>query len=163
MGFSFFEENRAKPVTDWPSKFEMPNEGRRIDRGSYRVSASEQLKVLSEVELDFSIEVSGFEMAEIDLLIEHLAPATPGKEDPADAIPESRSKPQVTQAGDVWNLDRHRIYCRDARDNAACSFVMQGRRAAAVFTDLPYNDRIAATSRISEKFTTRNSPWLPER
>jgi DNA modification methylase len=103
---------------------------------------AEQLKALSEVELDFSIDVTGFEMAEIDVLIEGVAPATPGKDDPADAIPGSGTKSQVTQPGTVWILDRHRIYCGDARDDAAYSVVMQGRRAAAVFSDPPYNDPI---------------------
>src|SRR5712692_5213484 len=45
---------------------------------------AEQLKALSVLELDFSIEVTGFEMGEIDVMIEDLAPANPGKDDPAD-------------------------------------------------------------------------------
>jgi len=103
---------------------------------------AEQLRALSEVELDFSIEVTGFEVGEIDVMIEGLAPATPGKDDPGDAIPESGTKSQVTQPGNVWILDRHRIYCGDARDDAAYSVLMHGRRAAAVFSDPPYNDPI---------------------
>lgn len=102
----------------------------------------EQLKELSLLELDFSIEVTGFEVSEIDSTIEGLAPANRSKEDPADAITESGIKPQVTQAGDLWALDRHRLYCGDARDDAAYSALMQGKRAAAVFSDPPYNDRI---------------------
>ena len=43
----------------------------------------EQLKKLSELELDFSLEVSGFHMAEIDLRIEGLT-AEPGDADPDD-------------------------------------------------------------------------------
>ena len=33
-------------------------------------SCGEQLKVLSELDLDFDLEVTGFEMAEIDVLID---------------------------------------------------------------------------------------------
>src|SRR5712692_5578745 len=58
----------------------------------------EQFKTLSILELDFSIDVTGFEMGEIDVMIEGLAPASRGKDDPADAIPDSRPRPQVTQA-----------------------------------------------------------------
>ena len=47
----------------------------------------EQLKALSEVNLDFSLEVTGFATAEIDLFIEGLAPATDEADDPADAMP----------------------------------------------------------------------------
>ena len=41
-------------------------------------------------------------MGEIDLMIEGLPPAHRGDKDPADAIPDSRAKPQVTQAGDLF-------------------------------------------------------------
>ena len=35
----------------------------------------EQLKILAEAELSFSLEATGFEMGEIDLYIENLSPA----------------------------------------------------------------------------------------
>src|SRR6202040_4244734 len=77
---------------------------------------AEQLKELSTLKLDFNVEATGFEMGEIDVMIENLAPALNSKDDPADAIPDSRTKPQVTRAGDLWALDRHRVYCGDARN-----------------------------------------------
>jgi DNA modification methylase len=102
----------------------------------------EQFKMLSEVELDFSLEVTGFEMSEIDIFIEDLTPAIQEGADPADAIPGCEGETQVTQAGDCWALNRHRVYCGDARDDHAYSVLMEGRRAAMVFTDPPYNDPI---------------------
>jgi len=62
---------------------------------------AEQLITLSQAELDFSVEVTGFEMGEIDVMIENLEPAARRKDDPADAIPPPRKKPQVTRAGDL--------------------------------------------------------------
>jgi DNA modification methylase len=103
---------------------------------------AEQLKALSVLELDFSIDVTGFEMGEIDVMIEDLAPANRGKDDPADAIPDSGARPQVTRAGDLWLLDRHRVYCGDGRNDSAYSVLMEGQRADMVFTDPPYNDPI---------------------
>jgi DNA modification methylase len=103
---------------------------------------AEQLKALAGLELDFSVDVTGFEMSEIDLMIEDLAPASRGKDDPADAIPDFGTKPQVTRAGDLWVLDRHRVCCGDARNDAAYSAVMEDRRADMVFADPPYNDPI---------------------
>ena len=50
---------------------------------------AEQLKGLSELELDFSLEATGFEMGEIDLRIEGLS-GEPEDDDPADALPEHR-------------------------------------------------------------------------
>jgi len=81
-------------------------------------------------------------MSEIDATIEGLSPASRAKVDAADAIPQSGARPQVTQANDLWVLDRHRVLCSDARNVAAYSTLMQDRHAAAVFSDPPYNDPI---------------------
>jgi DNA modification methylase len=101
---------------------------------------AEQLKALSVLDLDFSIEVTGFEMGEIDLMIEGLSPAPEGEADPADALVDSGV--QVTKPADLWVLGRHRLLCGDALNEGSYSRLMQGRRAAAVFTDPPYNDPI---------------------
>jgi DNA modification methylase len=103
---------------------------------------AEELKALSVMDLNFSVEVTGFQMGEIDVMIEGLIPATRGADDPADAIPASSEKPQVTRPGDLWILDHHRVYCGDARDDSSYSALMKGHRAAMVFTDPPYNDPI---------------------
>lgn len=100
----------------------------------------EQLRILSAVELDFNLDVIGFELSEIDLFIENLSPATKGGTDSADAIPDSRAKPQVTQSGYCWVLNRHRVYCGDARIDSAYSTLMQGLNAEMVFTEPPYDD-----------------------
>ena len=102
----------------------------------------EELNNLSEAELDFSLEVTGFEMSEIDIFIENLGPIAEEREDPADVIPDSESKPQVTKPGDCWVLNRHRVFCGDARDVSAYSVLTKGQRAQMVFTDPPYNDPI---------------------
>jgi DNA modification methylase len=103
---------------------------------------AEQIKALSEVELDFNLKSTGFEMGEIDVMVEGLAPASRGKDDPADAIPDTGAKPQVTRSGDLRVLDRHRVCCGDGRNESAYSALMEGRRADMVFTDPPYNDPI---------------------
>jgi DNA modification methylase len=103
---------------------------------------AQQFKALSVLELDFDVDVSGFEVSEIDTLIEGLAPTSRGKDDPADTLPEFCATPQITQTGDLWCLDRHRVFCGDARSGGAYSILMQGRTADAVFSDPPYNDPI---------------------
>jgi len=77
---------------------------------------AEQFKVLSELDLNFNMEVTGFEVAEIDLRIESLTPAHEGSKDPADAVPQIAHVVQVSRAGDVWILDRHRMVCGNALD-----------------------------------------------
>jgi DNA modification methylase len=102
----------------------------------------EQLKALSEVELDFDLDVTGFEMAEIDLLIEGLAPTAESDPDPADEVPDTVEQ-LVSRPNDLWLLGRHTIFCGDSRDTRCYSLVMEGRKADLVFTDPPYNVRIA--------------------
>jgi DNA modification methylase len=99
---------------------------------------AQQLLELSELDLDFSLETTGFEMGEIDLRIEGLAPLSP-EEDPADAISAIRSGPSISQPGDMWLLGRHRILCGNALDAADYSRLMEDERAHAVFSDPPYN------------------------
>jgi DNA modification methylase len=99
-----------------------------------------QLKTLAEVELDFNLEVTGFEMAEIDTMIESVSPVPDGEADPADAVADSGVS--VTKPGDLWVLGPHRLLCGNALDEKSYLTLMQGRRATAVFTDPPYNDPI---------------------
>lgn len=90
------------------------------------------------VELDFDVEVTGFETAEIDLLIDGLD--VPGAIDDGDRIPEvDPSASRVTQAGDLWLLGRHRLLCGDATKRESFERLMAGERAQMVFTDPPYN------------------------
>jgi len=100
---------------------------------------AEQLKELSVLDLDFSLEITGFSMGEIDLRIESLTATRDGDDDPADALPTGKSGPAVSRPGDLWQLGRHRVYCGNALEAAAYEALMQGERAAMVFTDPPYN------------------------
>src|SRR5579859_5619588 len=100
---------------------------------------AEQLRDLSLQELDFSIESTGFEMAEIDLKIESLS-APAAEDDPADRLPEAG--PAVSKVGDLWLLGVHRLFCGNALDEASYRVLMDGRQAAMVMTDPPYNVRI---------------------
>src|SRR4029077_4075685 len=88
----------------------------------------EQLKALSEAELDFDVEAIGFEMAEIDLLIEGLSPATETHVDPADEVPASADQ-AVSRPNDLWLLGNHRLFCGDSRDVKSYSLLMDGGKA----------------------------------
>ena len=100
-----------------------------------------QLKVL-EVELKCDLEVTGFEMGEIDMMLEGASSTSNAEPDPADELSELRSGVRVTGTGDVWSLGRHRLICGDALDEQAYRALMENQSADAVFTDPPYNDPI---------------------
>ena len=102
---------------------------------------AEELKELLEVHLDFDVEAMGFEMGEIDVLIESLSPDVNGDSDPADDLPAPKLA-GVTRAGDLWLASPHRIYCGNSLNPDSYSLLMESRRAAMVFTDPPFNVKI---------------------
>jgi DNA modification methylase len=98
-----------------------------------------QLKVLAEAEIDFSLEITGFEMGEIDVYIEGQSGESPADCEPADIIPEAADGVQVTRPGDCWLMGKHRVLCGNALEAASYANLMAGKKAALVFTDPPYN------------------------
>src|SRR6516165_5499860 len=98
-----------------------------------------QLKDLSLLGLDFSLELTGFEIGEIDLRIASLEDLPKPDDDPADLLPELPAGPPVSKIGDLWLLDRHRLLCGSALDSAVFKALMGAERAAMVFSDPPYN------------------------
>jgi DNA modification methylase len=91
------------------------------------------------IELDVDIELTGFEMAEIDLILEEGREASGDASGPEDAVPEPSLDPAVSQTGDLWLLGSHRLLCGDARDQAAYDHLLAGSKGEFVFTDPPYN------------------------
>jgi DNA modification methylase len=100
---------------------------------------AQQLKDLSLLGLDFSLEVTGFEMGEIDLRITSLDEMSTPDDDPADAVPEISAEPPVSKIGDLWLLGHHRVLCGNALDPEVFTALMGEDCAAMVFTDPPYN------------------------
>jgi DNA modification methylase len=97
----------------------------------------EHLKILTDAEINFDLELTGFEMAEIDMAIDDLMPTANHGSDSADVGPETACSP-VTQPGDLWCLGKNRVYCGDSTTASSYEF-MNGARANVVFTDPPYN------------------------
>jgi ParB-like chromosome segregation protein Spo0J len=99
-----------------------------------------ELQELS-VDLNFDVTVTGFETAEIDLLIQDLNQGTP---DEADEVPEvDRAAPAVSRPGDLWRIGNHRLLCGDALNKDNYAKLLGSKKAQMVFTDPPYNVEIA--------------------
>lgn len=99
-----------------------------------------ELADLSTMELEFDIGVTGFEVAEIDLIIgDH---GGRGEDEPEIAPLPDRSRPAICRRGDLWLLENHRVVCGDARSAADYETLMAGETAAMGFTDPPYNVKI---------------------
>src|SRR3974377_456057 len=61
------------------------------------------------IELDVDIELTGFETAEIDLILEEGREARGAPVGLEDKTPDPSPGPAVTQAGDLWLLGNHRL------------------------------------------------------
>ncbi|MDB5679336.1 DNA methyltransferase [Sphingomonas bacterium] len=91
------------------------------------------------VDLEFETELTGFSLAEIDLVLDEASDADPnGSDSPEDLVPVIGDTP-VTRRGDIWVLGRHRLLCGDTRNQTDMDKLMDGARADLVFTDPPYN------------------------
>jgi DNA modification methylase len=100
-----------------------------------------ELQYLSELEADFDVTVTGFDLAEIDILIEELTPAN--QDDPADELIEPVSGSAITRDGDVWQIGDHRLVCGDSTKPETYQALLGDKRAQMVFSDPPYNVPIA--------------------
>jgi hypothetical protein len=70
-----------------------------------------ELQYLTELEIDFDVTVTGFDLPDIDLLIGELSLAVDG-DDPADAIVEVAAGPAISRPGDIWQIGSHRLILR---------------------------------------------------
>ncbi|MEC5291823.1 DNA methyltransferase [Aurantimonas sp. C2-6-R+9] len=111
-----------------------------------------ELGFLLEQTETLDIALTGFSIAEIDLVLEPGGTAPQADTEREDALPSvADDTAPVTRAGDVWQLGPHRLVCGDARDAATYASLMQDERggengtaggtevADMVFTDPPYN------------------------
>lgn len=80
------------------------------------------------------VTLTGFEVAEIDLLIADLSDV-PQASDILPPVPGN----STARLGDLWHLGSHRLLCDDARHFCSFERLMAGASAAAVFCDPPYN------------------------
>ena len=109
-----------------------------------------ELQHLVTIDGELDVTVTGFEMSEIDLIL-----SVPNdKIDPDDAFEVAETSEVITQAGDLWQLGRHRVLCGSAIESRSYSTLLGSKRAAAVFTDPPYN--VTIDGNVSGKGTVRH-------
>jgi DNA modification methylase len=142
-------------LSETQAKAYMLADNQLTDRSSWDdATLAVHLKELSELALDFSIEAIGFEPPEIDFRIQSLD--GPEQADRADEFALT-SGPPVSRPGDLWVLDRHRVYCGNALDTTSYDILFELEKASAVFTDPPYNVRI--NGHVSGKGAVKHSEF----
>jgi DNA modification methylase len=85
-------------------------------------------------ELDFDLDLLGFDPKELDAILE--PEQIEGLTD-EDAVPEIPEEP-ITKVGDIYQLGNHRLMCGDSTSIDAVDKLMNGQKADMVFTDPPY-------------------------
>jgi hypothetical protein len=92
-------------------------------------------------DLEFDLELTGFEIPEIEVILDAADPARSEVED--EKLPELAPNSVVTRANDLWILGDHRLFCGDARRSDSFTTLLLKETADLVFVDPPYNVRIS--------------------
>ena len=95
-------------------------------------------------EADFNLNLTGFEVPEVDQLLSKLYDKDV-KEDDFDLDKELK-QPVFSKPGDLWFLGRHRVICGDSTGEEVYTRLMDGERANLVLTDPPYNVDVEETA-----------------
>lgn len=89
------------------------------------------------VDPDLDIDLTGFEVGEIDFMLDVIAGE---QEDISETLPlQDPSLQPVSKRGDIWMLGQHRIMCGDALSTRDLDQLMDGQQADMGFIDPPYN------------------------
>ncbi|MEQ9639616.1 MAG: DNA methyltransferase [Alphaproteobacteria bacterium] len=108
------------------------------EKGEWDVEAL-RLEFEALIDLDVELAITGFEAAEIDLILLDDVDEVEAALDPRANALADLSDQAVSRPDDLWQLGDHRLLCGDARDLAAYGLLLDGKVAHALFTDPPYN------------------------
>jgi DNA modification methylase len=94
-----------------------------------------QLQYFIDIENGFDVTLTGFEVPEVDLILQEVAAPVTEEE---NVEPPSFGT-TVARSGDIFELGRHRIVCGDSLESETWLALMEGKQADVVFADPPYN------------------------
>jgi DNA modification methylase len=100
------------------------------DRQALTLEFSEILELAPQLDL----EITGFEMGEIDVLLNG-----DGLDEEDELPPTDGATAPVSRIGDLWLMGQHCLLCGDALLAESCVRVLGTETADMVFTDPPYN------------------------
>ena len=97
-----------------------------------------ELQYLSELNLDFESAITGFEVPEIDLLLQQINLAE-NSEDENQTLEIDESRTSVSELGDHWIMGDHHLLCADATQAQSFEQLLGTQKAQMVFIDPLYN------------------------
>lgn len=95
-------------------------------------------------ESDFNLDLTGFELPEIDDILSNVHDKELS-EDEFD-VEEELKKPTVSRRGDIWQLGKHRVICGDSTKSETYDQLLGDKKANLVVTDPPYNVDVKETA-----------------
>ncbi|KIC09931.1 DNA methylase N-4 [Leisingera sp. ANG-M1] len=120
-------DNRLAELSDW-------------NQETLQIEFAELMDIGLDGELDFDLDITGFEVPEIDIIIDGAGASETAP--PETVVSPDPAKLPVAQSGDLWILGDHRILCGNSLDADSYTRVLGGEAARMVFTDPPYNVRV---------------------
>jgi len=117
-------DNRLAELSDW-------------NEDALQNEFDELLDLSQTGDLDFSLDITGFELPEIDIILGGAGDAESEPEETVEAL--DPATPTVTKFGDLWMLGQHRLHCGDALQPQSYETLLDGETCRMVFTDPPYN------------------------
>lgn len=117
-------DNKLAELSDW-------------NEAALQIEFAELMDLSLDGELDFDLDITGFETPEIDIIIDAAGEATETEAETVDT--PDPAAPVITQPGDLWILGDHRIFCGDALQSQSYDTLLEGETPQMVFTDPPYN------------------------
>jgi DNA modification methylase len=100
-------------------------------------------QLMELVELDFDVQVIGFEMPQVLEL----------KTEEEEELPKPPADP-ITKVGDVWQLGKHRLVCGDSLDISTYDKLLGSEKADMVWTDPPYG--VSYVGKTKDALTIEN-------
>lgn len=98
---------------------------------------AEEFRELEITFPDIDLSCTGFEVAEIDIMLNMSS-----SDDEGDDVPLPAEGPAVIKLGELWQLGEHKLYCGDSLFKESYEVLMAGEKAQLCFTDAPYNVKI---------------------
>lgn len=98
-----------------------------------------ELGELFTLDLDFEIEITGFDTVDVDKL-DAVASVPAAQQEVVAAV--DREQPAISKTGDLWQLGPHRLICGSALEEETYRLLLGDDRIQMVFSDPPYNVKI---------------------
>lgn len=92
------------------------------------------------IEINYDLDLTGFDQGELEIVLDYEPTPRNVVEEAPLPVPD---RPAVTKQGDLWLLGPHRLRQGDACNPDHVADLIGGAKARAVFTDPPYNVKIA--------------------